>query len=358
MNSYKVIGLMSGTSLDGLDLAACEFNFKGGQWQYRIDYADTIKYTDELRSRLQAAIQLSDTRVSELDLEYGKWLGNEVNKFCTTHNYNPDFIASHGHTIFHQPDRGITLQIGNGKIIHELTGFPVINDFRSPDVAKGGQGAPLVPIGDELLFGNYRYCLNLGGIANISLNEHGNRIAYDICPANMALNHLAAKVGHPFDHNGGMARNGQLDKHLFSKMNQLEYYNQPFPKSLGLEWFVDNFLPLIDQDNPTLKDMLCTSAHHIAFQISQHLKKHTQESSSDTLLITGGGAMNTFLMELIEQFTSVKIVVPNERIVNYKEALIFAFLGVLRMRNEINCLSSVTGASSDSSAGTIYGQIE
>ena len=347
---------MSGSSLDGLDVAACEFQHDDEGWRFRIDYAETFGYDAEMKDRLQNAVNIPKEELSQLDRDLAQWMGVNVKQFLTSHNYHPEFISSHGHTVFHQPEQGFTLQIGDGQVLSDQTGLPVINDFRSPDVQKGGQGAPLVPVGDELLFGKYDFCLNLGGIANIS-TKNLKRLAYDICPANMALNFLAGKKGLEYDENGLLAESGQLNQLLLDQLNELDYYSQPWPKSLGVEWFNEYFSPLLEASTLPVEDLLHTCAEHIAFQIASHIQRHDNYQESSTLLITGGGAFNNFLIEKIEELCRMQTVIPNERIINYKEALIFAFLGVLKVRGEINCLSSVTGASEDSSSGTIFGEI-
>ncbi|UII33461.1 anhydro-N-acetylmuramic acid kinase [Fulvivirga ulvae] len=349
---YKAIGLMSGTSLDGLDLAFCEFEIEDGLWSYQIHGTETRSYPEELYNFLKTAVEFSGLELTKLDVELGQWMGKVVKSFIDSNQFEVDFIASHGHTVFHQPESGITMQIGNGNSIAAISQLPVVYDFRSLDVALGGQGAPLVPIGDALLFHGYDYCLNLGGIANISFHKDGRRLAYDICPCNMALNYIANKKGHNYDKGGAIAREGKLLPGLLEVLDNLAFYKQPYPKSLGYEWVSENVLNVINGCPDSLADIMRTLAEHIANQIAQALMK---EESGQKLLVTGGGAFNHFLIELLRERLKekVEVCIPDDTTINFKEALIFAFLGVLRIRGEVNCLSSVTGSSQDSCGGVL-----
>lgn len=337
--------------MDGVDLACSDFTWDGRNWGYRILRAETLSYSPELLSKLEQACSWRQEQLEELDLELGLHYAGLLNDFHSKWKLAPDYIASHGHTILHDPDRGITLQAGNGRIMAENTGITVVNDFRIEDVAQGGQGAPLVPLGDRLLFSQYDGCLNLGGFANISCEDNsGNRIAYDLCPANMALNQVAALEGKTFDRNGEMARKGSVHEGLLTKMNQLDFYAGKPPKSLGREWFLEQLLPLMQQSGLSPVDLMATVLEHIAIQISNGIN----EASIHSLLITGGGALNQSLLERLEHYTNASLVIPEEQLIHYKEALIFAMLGLLRIRGEINCLASVTGGRQDISAGIIH----
>ncbi|TXB65231.1 anhydro-N-acetylmuramic acid kinase [Vicingus serpentipes] len=349
MNTYNVIGVMSGTSLDGLDICYCSFSIsKNKQWSYNINAASTINISDKLKTKLIKAINYSGLELSLLDNELGDFIGHSINIFIKKNNIKSiDFISSHGHTIFHQPQKKLTLQIGNGANISSITKYPVICDFRTSDLALKGNGAPLVPIGDKLLFNEYDYCLNLGGIANISYQEE-KRIAYDICPANMVLNKLANDLGKEYDANGDIARSGKIDSSLLTKLNNLEYYQTPHPKSLGFEWVEKYIFPILNNYDIPVENKLSTFIEHIALQISN------QVTEKSTLLITGGGVFNSFLIERLKKNSNLSIIIPPEEIINFKEALIFGFLGVLRYRNEINTLKSVTGAQFDNIGGCIY----
>ena len=353
--NYRVIGLMSGTSLDGLDIAYCHFKKLEGQWLFELKASKSIGYSSEFKARLKKSIELPAIALLLFHNEYGQWMGMKAADFIGDNQLEVDFLASHGHTVFHQPDKGLTYQIGSGQHLANAAGKKVICDFRTNDVALGGQGAPLVPIGDELLFSKYDLCLNLGGISNVSFKRDGNRIAYDISPANMLLNHIIQKIGKPYDDKGRLARTGHIDQILLDQLNALEYYKQPIPKSLGYEWFSDQVIPLIDNNGQKIEDLLCTAVHHISEQIATSLLKEAPKNAQK-LLVTGGGAKNDFLIETISQKLgkSIKVHIPEASIIDYKEAIVFAFIGVLRERNEVNCLRSVTGALSDSSGGVTY----
>jgi len=351
MNSYCVLGLMSGTSLDGLDIAQCTFEFQEGKWVFHIDRAITYPYTLQWKEKLANAEKLSGLDLMLLHNEYGNLLANFVNLFLEGHKTNIDFIASHGHTIFHQPQNRLTLQIGSGACIAAQTGIATICNFRTLDVALGGQGAPLVPIGDKLLFGNYGHCLNLGGFANISYdNNRGDRVAFDVCPVNIVINHLVMERGLSFDPEGSIAKQGMVNEALLNRLNNLSFYSQKGPKSLGKEWVLSEMLPVINSYNLTLEDKLRTFYEHVAIQINNSIRGEI----NCKVLITGGGAHNNFLLELFSTRIKLKILIPAPEVIDFKEALIFAFLGVLRFRNEENCLSSVTGAKKDNVGGIIY----
>lgn len=345
----RILGLMSGTSLDGLDLALCDIDEHG----YRILSAETRPYPEDWCRRLSSLETASALEYAIANVELGHYMGRQIADFLVGKE-RPEIIASHGHTIFHQPHIGLTTQIGDADAIAAETGLPVVANFRTFDVALGGQGAPLVPIGDELLFGQYDGCLNLGGIANISYNEAGKRLAFDICPCNMALNRLAARLGLPYDPEGQNARRGRNHSCLMAQLNDLAYYAEPAPKSLGKEWFVSQFWPRVEAAGLSAEDALATVTSHIALQIAAVLK----QNQIKTLLVTGGGAYNSCLLDYIgEYYPEVEITVPDPMIVNYKEALIFALLGYLRFTGKINTLSSVTGARFDSIGGTVSGML-
>ena len=344
----KVIGAMSGTSLDGLDIAAVEFNYQNEKWSFEIVEAETISYSKNWLTKLKDAPTLSGEKLMELHSEYGNFTGKRINEFIEKTGFNADLIASHGHTIFHQPDKGFTLQIGNGAEISAITKTTTVSDFRIGDIALGGQGAPLVPVGDKLLFNDYEYCLNLGGFANISFEKDNQRIAFDISPANFPLNFFAEKRGFPFDKNGKIGKEGNLNNELLTELNSLDFYKQNPPKSLGREWMEETFFPVLNRHKISDSDKMRTLYEHIAIQITKI------GQGSGKLLITGGGAFNTFLIERIKYHSSLEVVIPESKIVNYKEALIFAFLGVLRIQNKTNCFSSVTGATKDSSVGIVF----
>lgn len=353
MKKYKVIGLMSGSSLDGLDIAYCEF-VKNKNWKYEIIVAETINYNPVWRKKLSFAHKRSKSEISDLDIAFGKLSGLKVKFFIKKYALKPDFISSHGHTIFHQPEKKFTLQIGNGKTIASVCGLPVICDFRSGDVKLGGQGAPLVPIADKILFSNYKFCLNLGGIANISFDDDSNhRIAFDICPVNIILNTLANQLEKQFDKDGKIARSGKIQLPLLQQLNSLCFYQLSPPKSLGREWIEKEYFPILNFSDIPVRDKLRTVCEHIAIQISLVINAIPKHSNSK-LLITGGGAYNKFLLQRISELVDCKIVLPDDKTIQFKEAMAFAFLGVLKTRKETNILKSVTGAKKDSSGGKIF----
>lgn len=356
MNRYKMVGLMSGTSGDGLDIAYCEFE-KGESWKFQIKNADTIPFPPALEKSLGHSHQLAGEDLVLLDLLFGQWMGQQVKSFCVTHKLQPMAVSSHGHTVFHQPKRAITTQIGNGWGLYHSSGLPVINDFRSLDVVLGGQGAPLVPIGDLLLFGKFDFCLNLGGIANISMDIGGERKAFDVSPFNLLLNHVANKKGLAYDDQGKLARSGTLIPGLLQGLENFDFYKKLDPKSLGRETIQQIYLPLLNRIQEKEENILATLVEHFSLQISKIILQNRPKSGVVTLLVSGGGAHNQFFLDRLAFHcgNQVKIVIPEAKILEFKEALIFAFLGVLRLRNEINCLCSVTGASRDSCGGTIYG---
>lgn len=348
MKSYNVIGIMSGTSLDGVDLAYCKFTYQEGVWTYKILKALSIAYQDSWKNKLSNGFNLNAEQLVDLSINYGEYLGNLALDFIQSNSLNVDFIASHGHTIFHKPEQAITLQIGDGQELARICKTPVIFDFRSLDVQLGGQGAPLVPIGDQLLFGNFDYCLNLGGFANISFEENKKRNAFDICGVNIVINSLCERIGKSYDHNGEIAASGEIIPDLLDKLNNLEFYQQKPPKSLGREWIEENILPLLSNNSIKTEDLLRTYYEHICQQITAVINEKTKSS----VFITGGGAHNQFLMKLFKE-SGLNCIKASDELIDFKETLIFAFLGVLRMRNEVNCLSSVTGATRNCCGGRI-----
>lgn len=399
MRYHHVIGIMSGTSLDGLDLVYCVFGEEGKKvykdlkdindkeerdrenqsctsgnscWEYEVRKAITVPYPEELSQKLAQAMSLSGYELALLHNELGRFIGMQVNEFMADFAEEVELIASHGHTVFHRPDLGMTMQIGSGADIAAICGKPTVCDFRTLDVALGGQGAPLVPIGDELLFGQYDICLNLGGISNLSYRADGQRKAYDISPCNIVLNQLSRQLGKEYDANGAIAQSGCINMPLLEQLNQLDYYKQLGTKSLGREWIDQNFFPILAGSPLSIPDQMRTVYEHIAFQIAEACN-HAGSRNCDnndtgnygsnacnttggkTLLITGGGAHNGFLINLIRQKFHGQVIIPDNSTIDFKEAIIFAFLGMLRANGLPNCLASVTGAKCDSSGGGMYG---
>lgn len=340
---------MSGTSLDGLDIALCRFKKANNGYKFKVLAAQTIPYSVALKSKLKKAYSSKAVDLVKLNHEFGKYLGESTCKFLKAHKLKADAISSHGHTIFHQPKLGYTTQIGCGATIAAITKTTTVCDLRSLDVALKGQGAPLVPIGDKLLFPKYDSCLNLGGIANISFDTKRERRAFDICFCNMILNFLAEKKGQAFDKDGKFAASGKINKELLKKLNTLPYYKIKGSRSLGFEDYEKQLLPFL-RTKTTTNDLLATFTEHIAQQIAHILNVNKLQ----TVLITGGGTFNTHLIALIKQKTKCKVVIPTKTIVNFKEAIIFAFLGYLRLHHKTNTLKTVTGASRNSIGGAVY----
>jgi anhydro-N-acetylmuramic acid kinase len=345
---------MSGTSLDGVDIAFCRFEERGKKWHVSIKAAETIKYPKTWKNKLANAHLISAEKLIELHGEYGDFLGRLCNDFIQkNHAKQVNFIASHGHTIFHQPQSKFTFQLGNGNDIHAATGLPVVFDFRSLDVARGGEGAPLVPVGDRLLFSEYDVCLNLGGIANLSMEVNRQRKAFDVCFCNMGLNYLAGKAGREFDADGSLSSQGMVNKNWLGELYKAYSATRKKHPSLAREGFEKSLVPLLENNSVSLRDRLRTFCESIVHEIEEAVPR----SKNLKLLSTGGGAHNKFLIQLLREKLSdrVEVVVPDTTIVDFKEATVFGFLGVLRVRNQTNVLKSVTGASRDSCSGIVVG---
>lgn len=354
--NYNVIGVMSGTSLDGIDCAYTQITLTPGSsgvkypsFMSGISIAETISYSEQWKDTLASAHTLSTKELETLNEDYTAYLAQVINDFIARNELTEiDVICSHGHTVLHQPDEGFTLQIGNLPVIATLLGQRVVCDFRVQDVEMGGQGAPLVPIGDQLLFGDYDYCLNLGGFANVSTDKGGVRLAYDICPINVVLNKYAQQLGKEYDDNGAFAKAGNVYPPLLASLNNLPFYCASAPKSLGIEWVHAHIFPLIEAAQLTSMDVLATFTEHIAIQLAAQFK------GDSTVLVTGGGAYNGYLLDRVRFRESVKLIIPDAKLVEFKEALIFGLLGVLKLENLPNCLASVTGAEKDHTSGMLY----
>ena len=350
---YTVIGVMSGTSLDGVDLANIVFTVQNGHWKFEIKETSTIPYSTYWLNKLKTALTLDLNDLGFLNTDYTQLLSSIINDFISENSLtNIDAICSHGHTILHQPHNGITLQIGNLPELATLTKHTIVCDFRVQDVKLGGQGAPLVPIGDQILFSEYDYCMNLGGFSNISFVKNQQRVAFDISPMNTVLNHYASLLGFDYDDKGLIAKSGNCNNDLLFELNALPFFKMSYPKSLGFEFVKETVLPLIEKYKIPIQDKLNTFIQHTAIQVALALKE-----KKGKMLITGGGVYNDFLVEKIkENLPFIKIIIPKRKTLEFKEALIFGLLGVLKLRGEINVLSSVTGAKQDHSSGTIYNQ--
>jgi anhydro-N-acetylmuramic acid kinase len=342
-----VLGVMSGTSLDGLDLALCELDHQGKEYTYKILKSATIPYSSDQKRKLGEIKNGTAVQYFAMNHLYGKFISQEINKFILNTD-RPDLISSHGHTIFHQPQLGFTKQIGCGATIAAQTGITTVCDFRSLDVVNGGQGAPLVPVGDQMLFGNYDACLNLGGIANISFEKGGKRKAFDVCFVNMALNYLAELIDKPYDDEGKIARSGKCDDFLLKELKStLQIENRV---ALARERYENLLLPIMGRHRISIEDKLCTFCIYAADSIAAVLN----ENSLKKVFVTGGGAYNKFLIDRIGDKFSGEIIIPDDTTIQFKEALIFAFLGYLRVNEKVNSLHSVTGAKSDTVGGAVY----
>jgi len=353
-NTFQILGMMSGTSLDGLDMALCSFHREGASWSYELIRSGYKDYPPELRSQLEKAIGFKAIDLLALDAQYGAWLGRQAAAFWGSDSASPDAVASHGHTVHHRPELGFTFQLGAPQYVALSSGFPVIGDFRSGDIALGGQGAPLVPIGDRLLFSTYDFCLNLGGIANISFEQDGKRIAFDTGIANMLLNYLVRPLGLPYDSGGALAREGQINTALLESLDGLAFYSKSYPKSTGYEWFSGEILQLIEALPDRPENQLRPAVEHIARQVGAQVRRVSKQGSG-RILITGGGALNTFLMERLraQLEPDFEVVLPTRKLIEFKEAIVFGLLGALKLCGETNVLASVTGARRDSCSGIL-----
>ena len=348
-NSINIVGLMSGTSVDGLDICYVSFDNHDPS-KYEIIDCETVNYDDNLKIKLKNIIKLDNNQIKQIDDEFGEFIGLSILKFINKNKLSkPDLISSHGHTVFHEPKFYKTLQIGSGEIINKVTQVKTVNNFREQDIQLGGQGAPLVPIGDKLLFDDYKYCLNLGGFTNISVKDSSTIFAYDICPLNTVLNHYANKLGYECDLDGKLSKKGVININLYNELNDLDYFKKSYPKSLGLEFVIENIFPITEKYKIKEVDILATYIEHASFQIKRNI------DNGSKVLLTGGGTFNNNLIKALNHDSKINFIVPDKTIINYKESLIFALLGYLKINGKVNCLRSVTGASNDHSSGDIYG---
>ncbi len=366
MKKVQVIGLMSGSSLDGVDVALCEFEYKAKTdspfHSWELLEAETVPFSPVWRERLTALPDASGRELVKCHAQFGHFLGKTALKFMQKHSINPDLIASHGHTIFHFPEEQFTSQIGDGAAIAAVSGIPVAADFRTTDVALGGQGAPFAPLADKWLFPGYDFYLNLGGIANISCPASEKAIAFDTGAANQVLNFLAQKARLEFDENGRLAASGERLPDLQKQIDQLPYFSQAYPKSLGNHWIQRAVIPIFENYDGSIADKLHTACHHIAFQIARSMQSILEKEAISKphlrMLATGGGAHNGFLMDCIRAYCkkvcSFDLEVPEAIQADFKEAALMALMGWMRFRKMPNVFSSVTGASRDSIGGAIF----
>ena len=354
MVELEILGLMSGTSLDGLDIAHVKFTFLEDSKSFKLLNFKTFNYSIDFQEEIRNATNLSAIELIKLDKKIGKEIATHVNSFINENKLDRSkihAIASHGQTIYHQPENGFTVQIGCGATIAYHTKLQVVNDFRTMDVVAGGQGAPLVPKGDFDLFQKQAEAfLNLGGFANISLKKDNEIIAFDISPANLPLNEIVHTMGLTFDKDGLLARSGNVNNELFNELNELDFYSQNAPKSLGTEWLNDEFYPIIEKYALSEADQLATIIEHIAFQIA----KIAKEMELRQILVTGGGTKNVYFMERIIDLTTAQVKIPEDSISDFKEAIIFAYLGALFLLDQPNCVSTVTGAEKSVIGGCLH----
>ena len=357
MRKYNVVGVMSGTSMDGLDIAHVTLEeLSEGKWNYSINAATTITYGEKWRLRLSKLRHQNSLVFHKTDRFYGQFIGESIQSFLAENELEADLIASHGHTVFHQPENNLTVQIGDGNSIYAFTGIPAVTNFRALDVILGGEGAPLVGVADQMLFGEYDMCLNLGGFANISADINGSRVAYDVGPCNIVLNRIAREFDQEFDKDGEIAGRGLVDYDLLEELNNVEYYSYEPPKSLGREWISTHFWDRVRSSEASKEDKMKTLVDHIAQQIGQSIEDLSSgDSSGKKVYITGGCAFNKALISHIRSHTDAEVIVPDDIMVDYKEALAFALLGILRVQNKVNVFNVATGATKSSVSGSLYG---
>jgi anhydro-N-acetylmuramic acid kinase len=355
INKFLSIGTMSGSSLDGLDIVAVEFACIDAVWESKIIAAECLKYSNEWHENLKNARNLSAFDLLKLNIKYGHLNADYIQKFINKNNLNQvDLVVSHGHTVYHQPTNGFTLQIGDGQTMSVMLNLPVVCNLRAKDITLGGQGAPIVPIADLLIYSKFTACLNIGGIANISFKNRNNKqiIAFDICAANQVLNYLSNQLGLPYDNNGTIAKSGGFITKVYESFINLDFHTIHPPKSLANEWIYNNIIQKIDLSLYKIEDLLHTFTLAIAYTIAESINEYCNKG--DDVLVTGGGAYNSFLIYTIQTKIDASLVVPDEQTINYKEAIAMALIGVLRWYNLPNVLSDVTGSSCDNSSGEIY----
>ena len=342
----NVLGLMSGTSLDGMDAAIVRFNKDHIQsWELLDNYE--FNYPVHLKKLVKDCFNNSSL-MEQTDIAFARWTIECIQKVQSISKVPIHLIGTHGQTIFHEPANKFTFQAGCLQTIASEVNIPVVTDFRIQDILLGGQGAPLVPIGDYLLFREYEAVLNLGGFSNVSMGSpmlgQGVKYAFDICPVNYVLNHFAAELGMSFDMGGKVASSGAINQWVLDELNSLNYYDKKPPKSLGGEWVEAHVLNKIDYLSP--QDALATFCEHIAIQIGAILK-------NKRTLVTGGGAWNDYLLDRIRHY-DVELVRPRKEIVNFKEAIIFALLAQLRINKKPNVLGHTTGSGKNHSSGKVF----
>lgn len=360
--TYRVLGLLSGSSLDGADLAVCSFSVdpltptKLLSWN--IHLARTIPYPQEWITRFKNLPGASARDLVLADTELGHYYGVLINQLLKEHSITVDLISSHGHTIFHFPELKTTTQIGDGAAIVSETGIDTVTQLRSVDVAFAGEGAPLAPLGDRYLYPGYTYYLNLGGIANVTAYQDEKIIAFDICPCNQIFNALAETIGQDFDRDGAIAASGNLNHPLLARLQDDDYLIKPYPKSLDNTWSQEHQVKQAIQWDARLEDKMNTAVEFVALEIAKACRQLTQPESSTerpTLFCTGGGALNAHLISRIAfHCPEIELVLPSRKIIEFKEVSFIALAGLFRCLRVPNLYASVTGAPSDTINGALY----
>ncbi len=355
---------MSGSSLDGLDIAFCTFTIKALPTfevvNWKINASNTVAYSKAWQKKLMELPQSSALDFVETHAKFGHYLGQLVQQFLSEHALTPDLIVSHGHTIFHYPERQFTVQIGDGAAIASITGYPVVSDVRAMDVSSGGQGAPIAPIADRYLLSEFDFCLNTGGIFNITYQSDKHSVALDITGANQILNTLANEMDLPYDASGAIARTGTVNITLLEQSNTFDYFLEEYPKSLDNQWVRENLTQLFKNFDAAVSDRLRTACEHIVFQTRQSVqqifeKEKLPKDRVYKMIVTGGGAFNTFLMELlVEGLPEIQVVLPDKEMIENKEALLMALMGVMRIESVPNCIHTVTGAVRSVIGGVVH----
>lgn len=358
---------MSGSSLDGLDIAFCEFQIERKNKtevsvsEWKLTEAETVPFSQKWIDRLLGLPAQNAQIYAQTDVYFGYYLGELVRDFLKKHQIKPDAIASHGHTVFHNPEKRFTAQIGNGAAIAATVGIPVIHDFRTQDIALFGEGAPVAPIADKMLFSGFDFYLNIGGIANISCEANGKFLAFDIGGANQILNALANLADLDYDEGGKLASAGTLNQTLFNQLNELGYFEKPYPKSLSNQWVQNEQIKKTFEFEDSIENRLRTICEQVSFQTKKSILKLIENEKLNKekyqIFVTGGGAMNLFLIECMKrhctEIGNFEWVIPDEKIISFKEAVLMALMGVLRLERVPNCLSSVTGAIRNTTGGAV-----
>lgn len=362
------VGLMSGTSLDGIDVALCEINGSSFDTTIQLLAFETVPFKKKMKEKIKKACFKETSSVDticSLNFELGKVFSDAIKTMLSHTQYQSsdlDFIASHGQTIYHQPfdDQthvASTLQIGEAAIMAYEHKCPVISNFRVMDMAAGGQGAPLVPYTEYILYSEKnksRVLLNLGGIGNVtwldgSMDE-SHVIAFDTGPANMMINAAMKKLYHKeYDHDGEIASQGELISPLLDELICDPYFDMDIPKSTGRELFgEDRTLQLIEKyQNAHACDIVYTFTYFTVWCVVYHLKKYI--GKVDELIVGGGGAHNKEIMRLLKsELPRVSVMSADEFGINAdaKEAMAFVVLGNETMHQKTSNMPSATGAKS------------